>query len=216
MGFASGALFLAAVWRLLSEAGVLDLINHPGLLVRVGPDRAELLRWAYLTDMFGFYLLLAPMMLALRRELAPPGRRAGLELATAGGLAYVLIGATGAVTLAVVSPPLIGAAAQGDAAAITMFITLTEAVHHGLWQTLDAITGGIWLVLIGVAMRRAGAPGLGITAVLMGVASLLGSASRVLDLEPLIAVLLPLLAAIPIWLLLVGLRLLRDRPFSVT
>jgi hypothetical protein len=216
VGLASGALFLIAAWPLLRETGVLDLINHPGSLVRVGPDRAELLRWAYLTDMLGYYLLLAPMVLALRRELAPPGRRAGLELATAGGLAYVLVGATGAVTLAVVSPPLIRGAAAGDATAVMMFTTITEAVHHGLWQTLDAITGGIWLVLTGLAMRRVGTPALGVTAVVMGAASLIGSASRVLDVEPLIAVLFPLLAALPIWFFLVGLRLLRDRPFSVT
>ncbi len=213
IGLATGALLMAAAWPLLDEFGLLDLVNEPGLLVRVGPDRAELLRWGYLADMLGFYLLLAPMMLALRRELAPPGRRAELDLATAAGLAYVLIGAMGAVTLAVVSPPLITSAAEGDAAAVTTFTTFTEAVQHGLWQTLEAIPLGLWLLVTGLAMRRSGAPALGIAAVVFGVALFVGSASRVLDVEPLIAILFPLLAVLPIWVLLVGVRLLRDRPF---
>jgi hypothetical protein len=89
-------------------------------------------------------------------------------------------------------------------------------VRHGLWQTLDAITGGIWLLLTGVAMRRAAAPALGITAIVMGMASLIGSTSRVLGVEQLIAVLFPVLAAFPIWVLLVGVRLLRDRPFAAS
>jgi hypothetical protein len=167
--------------------------------------------------MLGFYLLLAPLMLALRRELAPPGHREGLDLATIAGLSYVLIGSMGAVTLAVASPPLINAAAEGGtsgATAVTMFTTLTEVVHHGLWQTLEAIPLGIWLLMTGLAMRRAGAPVLGVTAAVLGVGSLIGSASRILDVEPLIAVLIPLLGLLPIWIFFAGLRLLRYRSFA--
>jgi hypothetical protein len=83
-------LFVVAVWDLVPDLG-LDLVNHPGLAIRIGPDDAGLLRWAYLADMVGYYLLLVPVILALRVEDGSP---AG-DIGAVSGLAYVVLGGRG-------------------------------------------------------------------------------------------------------------------------
>lgn len=202
-------LFLLAARDLLPEAG-LGLVNDPGMLIGIGPDDAGLLRWAYLADMLGYYFLLAPVILVLRQQ----DGSSVANLGAAGGLAYVVIGSLGAVMLATVSPPLIESFAGGGpverAAARTTFVALTEGVHHGLWQSLDPIVAGAWLLVSGRSLRRAGASAIRGMAVVISVLALAGSASRILGLETAVLVLLvPLSGLIPIWLLLLGLRLLR-------
>jgi hypothetical protein len=208
---------VAAAGPVLDEVGLFGMFEDPAALIRVGPDNAGFLRWAYLAGMFGFYLLLTPVILALRRELAPPGRRAHLDLGMAGGLAYVLLGAAGAAILATISPPLVEAFAAGDpaeqAAALSTFSAFTEAVQLGLWQTLGLIPLTAWLVITGRALRRAGTPALGVAAMVLGVLAAVAWGAQVLDFEPLIGALVDLLIVLPVWVLLVGLRLLRQEAF---
>jgi hypothetical protein len=205
-------LFVVAVWDLVPDFG-LDLVNHPGLAIRIGPDDAGLLRWAYLADMVGYYLLFTPVILALRRD--DPGPIS--DLGAVSGLAYVFIGSIGAVLLATVSPPLIESYAGGGsverAAAQTTFVALTEGVQHGLWQSLEVIPGAVWLLIGGVSLRRAGAGAVGGLALLIGVLALAGAAARILGLDTaLLVVFIPLGGLIPAWMLLIGLRFLRPRP----
>jgi hypothetical protein len=204
-------LFVVAVWDLVPDLG-LDLVNHPGLAIRIGPDDAGLLRWAYLADMVGYYLLLVPVILALRVEDGSP---AG-DIGAVGGLAYVVLGGGGAALLAAISPPLIEAFAEGGpaerVAAQTTFVAVTEGVQHGVWQSLDPIAVGVWAVVAGRSLRRAGAGMEGGLASVLGVLALAGGASRIVGLDMAVLVLLvPLGGLIPLWLLLVGRWLLRDR-----
>jgi hypothetical protein len=202
---------VAATWDLVPELG-LNLVNDPGMAIRIGPDDAGMLRWAYLADMVGYYLLLVPIILALRAEDPSP---AG-DIGAVGGLAYVVLGGGGAALLAALSPPLIDAFAEGGpaerVAARTTFVALTEGVQHGVWQSVDAIAIGTWALLVGRSLRRTGAGLVGGLALVMGVLALAGAVARILGFDTaLLVVFLPLGGLIPLWLLLVGLRFLRQR-----
>ena len=83
-----------------------DPFSHPTSILGSGANGANLFRWGMILDMFGYYLLLAPLALLLWSILKPKGMNL-ITLLTFCGLAYMLIGALGAATLAAISPPLI-------------------------------------------------------------------------------------------------------------
>src|SRR5438445_7606206 len=91
-----------------------DPSSNPGSLLGIGANGANLFRWGLILDIFGYYLLLAPLALLLWSRLQPKGMSL-VTLYTFCGLAYILVGATGADTLAAVGPPLI--AGYGHASA---------------------------------------------------------------------------------------------------
>ncbi|MGQ0848211.1 MAG: DUF4386 family protein [Actinomycetota bacterium] len=179
IGGVSGYLFLAAG---AFRPGVL---LEPAELLELGASAASLLRWGALTDMFGYYLLLVPLFLAvgtvLRRHRGPL-----VDLFTVGGLMYVVIGALGAVVLATAAPPLMEAYESAGPAArpgtALAFATLVDAIYKGAWQTLQVIPGGVWLIGTGVLLggRR---PVLGAIGVSAGLAGLAWSALRMLEVD---------------------------------
>src|SRR5438270_11027308 len=101
---------LLAFGSIGSQAVVLgvntDPFSNPTSIQGSGASGANLLRWGMILDMFGYYLLLAPLALLLWSWLKPKGMNL-ITLYTFCGLAYMLIGALGAATLAAISPPLI-------------------------------------------------------------------------------------------------------------
>jgi hypothetical protein len=85
-----------------------EVFSDMTLFISVGASGANLLRWAWVLDMLGYYLLLAPVAFVLWYWLKPRGpTRVGFY--TFCGLAYMRIGAIGAAILAAVWPPLINA-----------------------------------------------------------------------------------------------------------
>src|SRR5205823_7795113 len=91
-----------------------DPFSNPTSLLGSGANGATLFRWGMILDMFGYYLLLAPLALLLWSRLQPKGMNL-ITLYTFCGLAYILIGAVGAATLAAISPPLIEGYGQASA-----------------------------------------------------------------------------------------------------
>ena len=127
----------------------------PAQLVAGGPVSAELLRWAAITDLLSYYLPTAVVALSLRAALRSRGA-ALADAATLAALGYVLAGSIGAVSLAFAGPMLMEAYAQpgADQATIALaFGTLMEVVFIGIWQVLDAIFVGSWMLGIGFLIR---------------------------------------------------------------
>jgi hypothetical protein len=166
-----GAAVSALSGYLLLAAGGFDpdTLLHPSRLLQGGASTPDLLRWAALTDMLGYYLLFAPLVVALGDRLRD---RAGplADLFTLGGLGYALIGATGAVVLAVAGSDLLNlhatsSGATRDAAAVG-FRAVSEAVYHGVWATLEVIPLGLWAIgtgaLLWTGQRTLGAVGVGL------------------------------------------------------
>lgn len=135
---------------------------HVGTFPVRGPAVADLLRWAGLIDMVG-YLAAVPVVLYLGRRLkkgSEPSRRRDLvDLLTVMGLAFVLVGAIGAVLLAAEGPVLLQASTVGPveaAAARVSFAALANAVYVGLWGTLELLLLGIWLIGVAWLVRAEG------------------------------------------------------------
>lgn len=151
----SAAFFGAFGWNV--EAA---LFGDPSAILAGGASAAALLRWGAIGDMFYSYLLLAPLALFLHARLRPHKPWVA-DLGTAAAFAYIVVGASGAAILATVGPSLVeayaGAAGAERVAIETAFDVLRNLVFFGLWQTLDPITAGTWIVCVGsllLAERR--------------------------------------------------------------
>ena len=162
---AIGASMLAIAIAPLSTAaffvafdGSIDglLFGEPGTILGHGPTAAVLLRWGAVGDMLYSYVLLVPLALYLHQRLRP--RLPWLaDLGTVAGLAYMFVGGAGAAILAIAGSALVDAyskAAPADQFAIaTSFDMLRRIVFLALWQTLDAITLGTWILSVGWLLR---------------------------------------------------------------
>ena len=131
-------------------------LTDPGSIVDGGAGAAALFHWGAIGDMLYSYLLLVPLALYLHALLRP--RKPWLaDLGLVGALAYIVVGGAGAAILASAGASLIDAYATApppDRFAIsTSFHVLTNLVFFGLWQTLDPIGLGAWLLSVGWLIR---------------------------------------------------------------
>lgn len=179
----AGMLLMGTSGFLMFAAGNFraEIVSDPQALVARGSAAAELMRWACVADLIG-YLLMTPLALYFF------GRFRGdqfIALYTFAGLAYVLIGAAGAVILGVAAPPLMRAypsalTAQQEAIRID-FSTVHQIVLRGLWQTLELIPAAVWLLGVGRSSYRSSARTLGIILLVIGALAAVGAAGRLLS-----------------------------------
>lgn len=159
----------------VSSQGTLD----SRAMIATGKRGSALVGWASFFDMFG-YLSLTPLFLYLRQRFR---HEALIDLYTVAGLAYVLIGALGAAMLATAGPSLIRQYATANAAQreslTSTLATINQIVSIGCWQILEGIPAGVWLVGIGVCLRRAGRSRLSLTLIALGALLLLLAAARI-------------------------------------
>src|SRR6266568_1653200 len=195
-----------------------DPFSNPTSLLGSGANGATLFRWGMILDMFGYYLLLAPLALLVWSRLKPRGMNL-ITLFTFCGLAYMFIGAIGATTLAAISPPLIEgygqASAQQRQVYEVVFSGFLNVVYVGLWNLLESSLGGIWWLGIGLLLRRE-QPALGIFTIVLGIFALLDALGRILNIQIIYTVgLAGVLLLIPIWSLWFGIDLLGSRKMRI-
>ena len=189
-----------------------DVITNPPLMLSVGAESGNLLRWGLILDMLGYYLPLLPIVLFIQhwyRSRNPEW----LRFYTACGLGYILIGATGAVVLAAIQLPLISAYAQAsvDQRYIleTVFRTVWNIVYGGMWNILGELLVGIWFFGVGLLLRSERRI-LSIASILVGISALIDSLGNILGIEGLALVGLSVYIILaPIWALWFGIDLLR-------
>jgi len=187
------------------------LMLDPASIITTGPARATLLRWGLVLDVFGYYLLLAPVALHLYFWFKP--RSPGLvALFTWSGLAYVLVGSMGAVVLSAVLPPLVMDDANASAGRRELlqvvFSSFLNVVYFGLWNPLEALFFGIWLSGIGAFLQHERWM-LGVLARVTGAFALLDVIGRILSVELIFFVGVAGPLAFPIWLPWFAVDLLR-------
>ena len=148
-GITSTVLFAAAYQFRLD-------IQEPTRLVAAGATSAELLRWAAVLDLFGYYLATAVLAYVLWRQLRPRNPVIA-DLSTLAGVGYALAGGAGAAVLAVFGPSLMhdytDAAATEQVVIAAQFATLMAVVMRSIWQFLDGILIGVWWLGIGLLLR---------------------------------------------------------------
>jgi hypothetical protein len=101
-GMISNLLFLAAFQFRL------DRFLEPTLILDSGEIPAELLRWAAVLDIFGYYFATAVLACVLWRQLRPRNPLLA-DLSTIAAVGYALAGAASAAILAMVAPMLMHA-----------------------------------------------------------------------------------------------------------
>lgn len=147
----STSAFLAAVNFSLAT------LNDPARLVAIGDQGGNLLRVAALLDMLG-YLSAVPLAMYLRDRFR--GETA-IDLFTLVGIIALVLGATGAAIFAYAGAPLIreyiSVSETGRPAIAVAFSVVYRVVFIGLWQTVDAILAGLWLVGTGRLAWKHGA-----------------------------------------------------------
>jgi len=149
-GMTSNLLFLAAFQFRL------DRFLEPTLILGSGAISAELLRWAAVLDLFGYYLATAVLAYVLWRQLRPRNPLVA-DLSTLAAVGYALAGGLGAAVLAMVAPMLMQAytdAAAGQALIAVQFATVLQVVWRSIWQFLDAILLAAWWLGIGWLLRQ--------------------------------------------------------------
>lgn len=190
----------------------LDAFTDPLVLMNAGSAGAAMWRWSMILDLFGYYLLIVPLIQTLQAQLRPQFS-AWVDLCAFCVLAYCLIGAIGATILAAVTPSLIIDYAQAPAsqrlALETVANSYSDAVYRGLWNLLEELLAGIgWMgfgLMLGGARRR-----LGLVTCVLGAACLVDASGSLLDFEPLaLSGLAVYLVAAPVWACWTGIDLLR-------
>jgi hypothetical protein len=130
---------------------------EPTLTLGSGTTSAELLGWAAVFDLFGYYLATAVLAYVLWRQLRPRNPLIA-DLSTTAALGYALAGGAGAAILAMVAPMLmrayIDATAAGKALIAAQFATVLQVVWRAIWQFLDAILLAAWWLGIGLLLRQ--------------------------------------------------------------
>lgn len=143
--------------------------------------------WFNVLDLFGYYLLLLPVVFHLHQLFKY--RSPWMPLITFSGASYVLVGAVGASILAAVWPALMQdhlSTAGADQFAIGMaFKAMTLAVTKGLWNTLEVLFAAVWWTGIGWMLRRVSRP-LAWLSMATGLSSLIDALGNLLDM-PLVA-----------------------------
>ena len=149
VGLISNVLFLAAFQFRI------DWFLDPEKMITAGPISAELLRWASVLDLIGYYLATGVLAYALWRLLRPRDSVV-MDLATLAAMGYTVAGGAAAAVLAMIGPTLMQQHTSAPAADQTtialQFGLLFEGVWRAVWQLFDGILLGAWWLGIGLVL----------------------------------------------------------------
>ncbi len=212
LGMISNVLFMAAFQFRL------EWLLDPARILGAGAISAELLRWASVLDLLGYYLPSGVLAYVLWRSLR---RRNPVvaDLSTSAAFGYVLAGGAGAALLAMVGPMLMhdhaAAASPQQAVIATAFTVLLEIVWRSIWQLLDGILLAVWWLGVGLLVRP-DQPGLSRLSLALSAAAVTGVVFNILDLDlgrdAALGVAFMLWTVWWVWLLVLFFR--RSRPFQ--
>jgi hypothetical protein len=185
------------------------------LLLSVGARGADLFHWSMVFDIFA-YLLFMPIALLFWSWFRSDNKTTVL-LYTVGGLAYSLLGSTGAAILGAVVPNLMRAydlasAAQQETMQIVVG-ALYQSISHGVWNPLEILLVGIWFLGIASDLRHE-KRALGILALIIGFFAMLDPLGWILNNDVVFNVGVGGMILMPIWSMWLGIDLLRH-PNSV-
>jgi hypothetical protein len=214
VGMTSNLLFLAAFQFRL------DWFRQPTQVLGAGATSAELLRWASVLDMIGYYLATAVVAYVLWQWLRPRDRLIA-DLSALAAIGYVLAGGIGAAVLAMVGPMLMHTyteASTADRALITaQFAVLLELVWRAIWQLLNGILLGAWWLGI-AALIRADLPGLSRLSLALAGVAVAAVATNVTGLslvrDVIFGIAFTLWTAWWIWLMVLLIRSKPERPVA--
>ncbi|NEX23561.1 hypothetical protein G3480_25330 [Thiorhodococcus mannitoliphagus] len=194
-------------------SGDLAVVYKPAVFLSLPAPAHDLFHASLVLDTLGFYLpflVIGGYLWSVMRE----EHGALIDMAALCIVTYAVMGITGDALLFASVSPLAAMHAAGDpavkAASEAAWLALATGAQQGLW-IMEGPVMGFWALVMGSAMRRSGKP-YGLLLMLVGfcyaavfVLGVLGVWSVVAQFQLVFLVLLPL------WSLLTGIALLRQR-----
>lgn len=191
-----------------------DVAFNPAKAIAYLPDPSTTLRFGWLLDLLGFYLLLMPVAIFLEKYLS---KKAPLHsrLFAVCGLGYILFGALGAAMMSGTSEPVFAAYQSGDAmqkaAAAAVFANTFHEVFDGVWNQFSMLLAAVWLLGTGWLMRPEHRWLSWMTSVI-GVASLLDFLGMITGSEAISGIGLNIYLWLgPVWALWLGIAIWRQK-----
>ena len=175
-------------------------------------SQAEYFRWGMITDIWGYYLLLVPAVLYFYEQMESPWRR----VFAASGVAYAVIGASGAAILAAAGTDLLRAYGEAtdvaaQAALQKDFLLVYRVVNGGIWNLLEMGLMGVFCFGAAPLLRTRSKPLFYLTLAL-GVSSVLDALAHTFEWAGLAELSLNVyLLLAPVWAIWVGARWARGR-----
>ncbi len=192
--------------------------NDLSYFVNVGAEAGYLMKWSWLADLLGYYLLLVPAVFLMHYWLKNKNPY-WMGIFTFSALAYICAGSFGAAILAKTWPTLISGYANANG--ITkeiysiVFTNSTEMVYGGLWGYLEFLLAGIWWIGVGFTMKPE-RKALGIVTIILGIFTLAAVIGEIFTLKYIAftGLMIYLLFA-PIWAGWLGISLLRGKNINL-
>ncbi len=213
---AIAALFAVPMMALtlgLFIGGDLGVIFDPAQALAMSPDKIAMFQLSMWADSFGYYLPVLIVGGYLWRQLREEGG-ATIDIAVLFLVLYVMLGIAGTSIQIVTLPVLAAAHTGGDditlRASEMSWRVVVEACVNGLWR-MEGPTFAFWGIATGLAMRAQGRK----FGLLLCVVGLLYATTFVLGVygagQAEQTVQLIMLVALPLWMLLTGVALLREK-----
>lgn len=207
----SGILALACIWT--GAAAVeynFDAFSNPVLTLQYSHN-AALAKWFNLLDLFGYYLLLLPLVFYFHQQYKY--RSPWMPLITFSGAAYVLIGALGAAILAALWPAQMNdyliAPPEGKQMIGAIFSTTSLLVTKGMWNILEVLFAAVWWMGLGRLLLDESKT-IGLLTIAVGLSTLLDALGNIFDILFLSELGMNIYLVLGIvWPIVIGIRLLK-------
>lgn len=192
-----------------------DFFSNPILIFSLPGVDIGMLRWSMIADIFGYYLLLLPVLFFIHEWLL--GKTPWRNLITFCGTSYILAGAIGASILAATWPSLllkfpISSTEQQETIKL-IFESFSVMVGNGIWNLFDTIVCGVWMTGIGMVIKKENSY-MGWLTMLVGIISLLDGLGNSLEIKSISDTALNLyLVLAPLWAIILGLLILNNKIF---
>lgn len=187
-----------------------DAFSNPVLTLNYAHNH-QLAKWFNLLDMFGYYLLLLPLIFYFHQQYKYTSPWSSLF--TFSGLAYVLTGALGAAILAALWPDLMidysTASDENKTIISTVFRATTLLVTKGMWNILEVLFAAVWWMGLGRMIYKE-SKSLGIVTIIAGLFTLMDATGNMTGVQILsdIGLNVYLLLGI-LWPIIIGVSLIK-------
>jgi len=190
-----------------------DFFSNPSIIFSMPDVHIGMLRWSMIADIFGYYLLLLPVIFYLHEWLS--NKTVWKNLISFCGTSYVLAGGIGASILAATWPALLTKfpiSSPGEHETIKLlFESFSLMVGNGIWNLFDTIVCGGWMLGVGIFIKEKKSF-LGWFTISVGLISLLDGLGNILEVKVIAdsAVNLYLVLA-PLWAIVIGFNIMKNK-----
>jgi len=190
-----------------------EFFSDPSVIFTTEGVSRTMLKWSMITDVFGYYLLLLPVLFFIHEWLK--GKSEWRNIFTFCGTSYIFAGALGASILAAAWPVLFdrfsGATPEQQEIIKHSFENLALIVVNGIWNLFDALMFGVWFIAIGFFIKSKHQVW-GWFTIIVGLLSAIDFVANALEINSVAEIALNLyLLLAPIWAIGFGLALKQNK-----